>query len=482
MSLIVVPLAAPTVAGLLDLTRQAAAEGADWVEWRLDTSATQGCDPVAAVAAIPQAAIPVLVTIRHPSETGTWMGTEDARAALLRAADAAGAVAIDCEFAHRAILGTWRPSRAKLILSAHDFTGLGGDLPALVQAMRAAGADLPKIAVMARDAADLAVIRDLAVHRTGDLIVLAMGEQGMPSRLLAGVWGTFLTFGRLDGDGGSAPGQPLAKDLKHRYRLHEQRANWPIYGVLGSPIAHSKSPLIHNAALTAAGLPGVYVPFRCEDPVTFWKACGPWIQGLSVTLPHKEKLLEAAALEPLAEAIGALNTLWQDGGTVRGANTDAGAIVSCVAGAAGDLRGKSVLVLGAGGVARAAVHALAQAGARVTITNRTRARAEELAAEVGATVSDDGREVAYDILVNGTSQGMGKPEETPWPAERHRPGTVVFDTVYTPRETRLLRDARAAGATPVYGGDMFLHQAEAQFRRFTGQEAPVGVMARALAG
>ena len=145
MSLIVVPLAAPTVAGLLDLTRQAAAEGADWVEWRLDTSATQGCDPVAAVAAIPQAAIPVLVTIRHPSETGTWMGTEDARAALLRAADAAGAVAIDCEFAHRAILGTWRPSRAKLIFSAHDFTGLGGDLPALVQAMRAAGADLPKI-------------------------------------------------------------------------------------------------------------------------------------------------------------------------------------------------------------------------------------------------------------------------------------------------------------------------------------------------
>ncbi len=480
MSRIVVPLAAPSVAGLLERTRQAAAEGADWVEWRLDTSATQGCDPAAAVTALGQVALPVLVTIRHPSETGTWMGTEEARLALFQAADAAGAVAIDCEFAHRAILGTWRPQRAKLILSAHDFHGLGSDLPALVAAMRAAGADLPKIAVMARDAADLAVVRDLAVTRTGDLIVLAMGEHGLPSRLLAGVWGTYLTFGRLDGDGGSAPGQPLAKDLQQRYRLHQQQTDWPVYGVLGSPIAHSKSPLIHNAALAAAGLPGVYVPFRCEDAPRFWATCGSWIRGLSVTLPHKQALLDVAALEPLAAAVGALNTLWSDQGVVRGANTDAGAIVSCVAGAAGDLAGKRVLVLGAGGVARAAVHALAQAGARVTVTNRTRARAEELAAEAGAEVSDDGREVVYDILVNGTSQGMGKPDETPWPTAQHRAGTVVFDTVYTPRDTRLLRDAIAAGATPVYGGDMFLHQAEAQFRRFTGQEAPVGVMAQAL--
>ena len=482
MTRIVVPLAAPTVAGLLERTRQAAAEGADWVEWRLDTAATQGCDPVAAVAAIPQAALPVLVTIRHPSERGTWMGTEDARATLLQAADEAGAAAIDCEYAHRAILGVWRPTRAKLILSAHDFEGLGGDLPGRIAAMRAAGADLPKVAVMARDAADLAVVRDVVVNRTGDVIALAMGEHGLPSRLLAGVWGTFLTFARLEGDGGSAPGQPLARELRDRYRLHAQRADWPVYGVMGSPIAHSKSPLIHNAALAAAGLPGVYVPLRVEDAPAFWRACGAWIHGVSVTLPHKQALLDVATLEPLAQSVGALNTLWHDGGTVRGANTDAGAIISVLEAAAGSLAGKHALVLGAGGVARAAVHALAQAGARVTITNRTRARAEELAAEVGAAVSDDGAEVAYDLLVNCTSQGMGKPDETPWPPARHRPGTVVFDTVYTPRDTCLLRDAIAAGAIPAYGGDMFLHQAEAQFRRFTGHAAPTGVMARALAG
>ena len=478
MSLVAVPLSAQTPGALLADSERAAAAGADIVEWRVDTCQRLGASPDEVIAAIPRSPLPVLLTIRHADETGAWTGSASERCRLLQAADATGAAFIDVEFARLGDLGGWRPKRARLILSAHDFIGMGSDLASLIARMRTAGG-LPKIAVTARDASDLAIIRDLLVMRTGDLIALAMGEHGLPSRLLAGVWGGFLTFARLDEQAGSAPGQPTVTELVGRYRIHAQRSDWRILGVIGSPIAHSLSPHIHNAALAQDQVPAVYVPFRVEDAVAFWTACGPWIHGLSITIPHKHALLaHVAGVEPLVTSIGAMNTIAMVDGATQGGNTDAAAIIACVEGASGELRGKTVLCLGAGGVGRAIAHALASRGAKLVIVNRTHARAVELAVEVGglAVTEEEAFTVAYDVLVNGTAVGMGKPGESPWPAARHRAGTVVFDTVYTPLTTRLLHDAQAAGAITVPGLDMFILQAAEQYRRFTGREPDTDLM------
>ncbi len=477
MTLVAVPLAAATADALLADTRRAHAAGADLVEWRLDTAITLGADPQALIAAIPRSPLPVLLTIRHASEKGEWSGTEEQRVALLAAADLAGAAYIDVELAHDR---GWRPSRARLILSSHDFNGMGEDLAAQLVEMERRGA-IAKVAVTARDAADLHQVRELLLARPGERIVLAMGEHGLPSRLLAGVWGGLLTFARLPDQAGSAPGQPAVTDLLGMYRLRQQQPSWRVLGVIGSPIAHSLSPLIHNAALAAQDVPAVYVPFRVEDPRAFWQACRDWLGGISITIPHTQELMAVVdELEPLARSIGAMNTIARDAsGRTVGANTDAAAIIACVEGGlGGPVAGKTVLCLGAGGVSRAIAHALASRGARVAITNRTAERAAQLAAEVGGTAltAEQALTFPYDVLVNGTAVGMGKPLETPWPATHLRAGTVVFDTVYTPLETRLLREARAAGACTVPGLDMFIHQAAEQYRRFTGNAAPVALM------
>ena len=487
MTLVAVPVSAPNAAILLARTAEAQAAGADVIEWRIDTCLAEGAVASELIAAIPSSPLPVLWTIRHASESGLWQDSSAAREALCAAADAAGAAYIDLELAH---LGTWRPSRARLILSYHDFTGMGQDLPGKIAAMRAAGG-LPKIAVMARDGRDLAVIHDLLARRQGELIALAMGEHGLPSRLLAGVWGSFLTFARLADQAGSAPGQPTVGDLLGMYRLREQQPSWPVYGVIGSPIAHSLSPLIHNAALAHDRAAGVYVPFRVEDPVAFWAACGERLSGLSVTIPHKETFLELGLqsgwiVEEDAKRIGATNTLYRSSGVPRLANTDAVAIRAIIE-SAGSIAGKTLICLGAGGVARSIAYMGHLAGANVVIVNRTVERAEALAAELTPTNTFSGTRVKvmniqeavdldYDVLVNGTSIGMRNPLATPWPADRHRPGSLVFDTVYTPLDTRLLRDATAAGAHTVRGLEMFISQAQNQYWRFTGRPAPVAVM------
>jgi 3-dehydroquinate dehydratase/shikimate dehydrogenase len=477
---VITPLAAATPDALAEQARQAQAEGADLVELRLDLCREQGADVAACIAAIPRLPLPVVATMRHVDEGGRWDGAEDARLDLLAAADRAGAAYIDLELAHHR--PGWRPARARLILSFHDFRGMGGDLAAMVDRQRAAGADVAKVAVMPRDAADLAVIEALCRRGGGPLCAIAMGEHGLPSRLLAGAWGAAFTFAHLDGGDGSAPGQPTVRELVGLYRIKRQGPRTRIFGVIGNPVGHSLSPLIHNTALAHHGIDAVYVPFLVGDALPFWAACGGWIDGLSITIPHKHALLTAVhGLEPLAERIGAMNTICRDAGNrAIGANTDASAAAACLESQLGSLQGRRITLLGAGGVSRGIAFALAERGAKLVIANRGRERAEELAKEVGAKVVDFDKATTtpYDALVNGTSQGMDDPTTSPWPASAHRAGTVVFDTVYTPLETKLVKEAQAAGARTICGISMFIGQALGQYRRWFGIDAPEGLMHR----
>ncbi len=483
---IVVPIAAADAAGVAAQALQAHAEGADLVEVRLDSCARIAGRHDALptiVAGLGALALPAILTIRHPSEGGTWDGGEDERAALYAAGDRAGAAWLDCELAHRAQVIPGRPARAKLILSHHDFAGMGGDLPAVVARMRAAGADLAKVAVTPADAADLATIEALYQRGGGPLVAIAMGEHGLPSRLLSGAWGARMTFARLEDGRGSAPGQPTVRELVTVFRVRAQGENTRIFGVIGNPIAHSLSPLIHNAAFAHHGLDAVYVPFLVGDATAFWSACGGWIDGLSITIPHKHALLAAVEdLEPLAKRIGAINTIHRDAAhRAIGSNTDASAAVGCLEHQAGSLTGRRVTILGAGGASRAIAFALADRGALLTIANRGIERARELASEVGGEVVelDRAADVPYDALVNCTPSGMSpNVNESAFPERRHRAGTVVFDTVYTPLETRLLKDAQMAGATTVNGLSMFIRQALGQYRRWTGLDAPEALMYR----
>jgi 3-dehydroquinate dehydratase/shikimate dehydrogenase len=482
--LVTVPISAGDVESLLALGRQAEAQGADLVEVRLDTCAKLGADTAALAAAIPRLALPAVATVRHAAEGGDWRGDEESRLRLLCAADLAGAAYVDIEL--RFVAGLPAAGlRAKRIVSYHDFEGMGDDLDGRIRAMRAAGADVAKVAVRPRDAADLAVIAALYRDHAqgGPLAAIAMGEHGLPSRLLAGVWGAHLAFARLDGDHGSAPGQPTARELVELYRIRHQSARTRVFGVIGSPVAHSLSPLIHNTAFIHHQLDAVYVPFRVEDAPAFWRACGEWIAGLSITIPHKQALIPLMhGIEDLAARIGAMNTVYRDKDLRPvGANTDALAVIRCLEGETGCLAGRRVLVLGAGGVSRAIAFAVAERGGKVAIANRTFDRAQELAAETGAEAVELERATTlpFDVLVNGTALGMGKPDETPWPAEAHRKESVVFDTVYHPLETRLLKDAQRAGARTVCGLDMLISQALGQFKRWTGLEAPEHLMYRA---
>lgn len=486
-----VPISGKDVDTVRARVARAERAGADLIELRLDTCAARGIDPEALLGEIARWPLPVLVTNRAREEGGDWDGAERRRLELLCAADDAGAAALDVELAALERLPR-RPRSARLVLSHHDFAGPGGDLPDVVRRMYAAGADIAKVAVTPRDAVDLEELARLAARWGSDgsertagkgLVAIGMGEIGLPSRLLAGAWGCALAFGRLDGVAGSAPGQPSLRDLVKRYRVRQQGPETCIFGVLGDPVAHSLSPVIHNSAFAHDGLDAVYVPFLAHDPVAFWRACGDWIDGLSVTIPHKEALLdELDEVEELALRIGAVNTIYRgEEGQTIGANTDAPAAVDCVVDAVGDLHDRTVLILGAGGVARAIAFALHAAGARIVIANRTRARAEDLAAAVGpgcrALDLEEAREVPYHVIVNGTSVGM-REDLSPWPAEAHRPDATAFDTVYTPLETRFLREAQDAGCRPICGLSMFIGQAAGQYQRWTGREAPEPLMQR----
>jgi 3-dehydroquinate dehydratase/shikimate dehydrogenase len=490
----------------------AAERGADLAELRVDTFT----DAEAIKRLLQNSPLPTIVTCRSVDEGGRSTLDDLHRLSLLIEAGAAGASYLDVEYAAVVEQGWAGPTKPRSgrpgwIYSSHDFVSRPPQLNQLRIDLANSACDVMKIAWNARSVRDNFEAFEMMRQRQKPTVVICMGEAGLISRVLAKKFGAFLSFASLDDASGTAPGQVTIEQMKRLYRWDAIGENTRVYGVVGQPIAHTMSPAIHNAAFDATGFDGVYVPLLVEASYEAFKAfmedalaCpGLMLSGLSVTIPHKENalryLLEKGwPVEPLAERIGAVNTIDIDASngalSCSGRNTDYAAILDAVTSVQGgtrdDLKGVPVAVLGAGGTGRTAAAALAAFGARVTIYNRTLHRAEALAAElstVGIAVLAKPlaalAEESADVFVNTTSVGMSpRTDASPFDAGMPAigPRSLVFDTVYNPPETKLLRQATAAGAKTIGGIEMFVRQAAAQFEGWTQLPAPSEVMRAAV--
>ena len=261
-----------------------------------------------------------------------------------------------------------------------------------------------------------------------------------------------------------------------------------VYGIIGNPVGHSLSPVMHNAAFAAMGANRVYVPFLVEDIADAVKGLRALnIKGVSVTIPHKESIIPFLDdIDPVALKIGAVNTVHVVGEGQRrllaGSNSDWVGANRALADQI-ELRGTEVVVLGAGGSARAIAFGLQEAGAKVVLCSRTERRGRELAAELGCRWYPLA-EVEWlegTVLVHATSVGMTPNVGESLVAQRHLERfSVIMDIVYAPIETRLLREAKEAGCRVVNGLEMLLYQGVAQYELWTGQTAPVEVMRAGL--
>lgn len=459
------------------------------------------------------APIPYIITIRSADEGGMFDGEDADRVALIerlgllqpgyidvelavwrRSANLRQKIGLVCDIGSPQALGAHDRPRNRLILSHHDWRATPHDLSGVFDALTQTPGAIGKAAYRCADATDaLRILAELHSRRDFPLIAIGMDEAGVATRLLAPKFGAFLSFAARGQSESSAPGQLTVARMCDEFRWNDVQPSTAVYGVVGWPVGHSRSPLIHNAALAAANIDAIYLPFPVkpthDDFAAFMDRAdeATWLdlRGLSVTIPHKEharRWLHAhgGEITARAERAGAVNTLTRRGSNWLGDNTDGLGAVAALralpAIASSGLRGWDIAILGSGGAARGVAAALLDEGAAVRIYNRDPARGAELAATLGCTAHAwEGRtQHGAQIVVNCTALGMPPYDaESPLPAAAHRADVIVFDTVYTPPQTRLLREARTAGCAVVSGVDMFVGQAAAQFEQWHQRPAPL---------
>jgi 3-dehydroquinate dehydratase/shikimate dehydrogenase len=381
---------------------------------------------------------------------------------------------------------------SRTICSLHDFAGVPPHLDQIYDRLAATPARILKVAVQASDAIDCLPIFQLLERGREDgreMIAIAMGTAGVATRILGPSRGAFLTYASADNGTPTAAGQISASDLKNVYRLDKIDHQTQIYGLIGSPVSHSVSPVMHNAAFAATEMNAVYIPFEVRDVKTFMKRMIhprtrelDWnIGGLSVTAPHKfEVMNQLDWVDPAAAAIGAVNTIVIAGDALHGYNTDAEAFIAILKYSFGDLGSARCAVIGSGGAASAALWALNQAKAAPTLFARNVAKADVLAKRFGVPCLKlaDAQFKDFDVVINATPLGTaGQVEdESPATAEQLRGARLAYDLVYNPAETRFLLEAEAAGCEMLDGLGMLVKQAADQFALWTDKLSPEEVM------
>jgi 3-dehydroquinate dehydratase/shikimate dehydrogenase len=447
---------------------------------------------------------PVVVTCRRKEDGGRWERSEEERLMLLRSAIAMGIEYVDLE--EDTAIKIPRYGKTKRIVSLHNFEGTPQDLEKHHEDMTKIDADIVKIAALANSFGDTVRMLELMKSSKVPTVGISMGEYGTPSRILAMRYGAPFSFCVFNSERRVAPGQLTFDQMKNVYRAESITPETKLYGVVADPVAHSYSPLIHNASFLANDLNFRYVPFRVapHELEMFLGWCkAEQIGGLSVTIPHKQAILPMLSkAESAAQGIGACNTVVFAEDEMVGYNTDYRASMDCLTEAMTKISDtpdpferQSVLILGSGGVSRAIAYGLAQRRAAITITSRNRENAEQLAKHINRSiasqydVSISCKTIAWEkrqtiepkIIVNGTPVGMfPEMNETPYPAKAFKEGTLVFDTIYNPERTLFLKDAQAAKCPVISGLQMFVRQAAYQYRLFTGLEPPIDVMVKTL--
>ncbi|MCX7410865.1 MAG: shikimate dehydrogenase [Planctomycetales bacterium] len=432
---------------------------------------------------------PVIVTCRKREDGGKWTGTEDERRMVLRTAIISGADYVDLEDTIARSIP--RYGKTKRIISHHDFESTPEDLDSLWIEMADMQPDIIKLVTMATSPSDCVRMMKLVADAKIPTVGFCMGEFGTASRVLCGKYGSPFTYAAFSAEREVAPGMLTFQEMRDLYRFDELNRDTQVFGVLGDPIGHSLSPLLHNTAMKQIGFNGVYLPLRVTpDQFSSTLDAFSWlnVRGYSVTIPHKEAALaKANRCEEIVRQIGAANTLSLDeNGQWEAGNTDFQAALDSLELAlqpGESLEGKRILMLGAGGVARAIGLGVTRRGAVLVIASRTTDRAKALAESLGCrhlTWENRGSEYA-DILINCTPIGMHpNVNESPFQENWLRDEMIVFDTIYNPENTLLLKEARARQCRTVSGIEMFVRQAAAQFQRFTGQAAPLETLKESL--
>lgn len=367
-----------------------------------------------------------------------------------------------------------------ILLSFHDFRRMPARL-VFSRSAAAAEADALKIAAHTRTLVDSLRLLQIA-RRSPGLVAVPMGEVGLPARILALREGSALAYAPICE--ATAPGQVSLHDLKHLYRAHELTRSTRVYGVIGDPVGHSLSPLLHNTGFIARKIDSVYLPFLVRDIRDFLRAVPELgIRGFSVTIPHKQSILRhLKECDPLAAEIGAVNTVVVHAdGSLFGCNTDYVGILRALEKKLA-LAGSRFLIFGAGGVARAAAFALATAGARVEICARREQAARELARAVGGEAFPRRalRTETFDAILNATPVGMHPHEQISPLSPGELNCGLVMDLINRPQKTQLLRIAARRGIATISGVEMFVPQGVAQWELWTGQRAPESIMRKAV--
>jgi 3-dehydroquinate dehydratase / shikimate dehydrogenase len=430
--------------------------------------------------------VALVATCRRATSGGKFRGSIASQLDILGKAAAAGCQLVDVELQTAIRVKPQQLQRlrasAALILSQHDFRATK-NLERTLEKMSAIPADFYKIVATATTLYDNVVMMKF-IEKNSDrhsLIGVCMGEQGIISRVLGLRAGSAFTFAAASEGEKTAPGQVTAQELRSIYRIEQVDVATRVYGVAGDPVSHSLSPVIMNAAMRRETVNGVYLALHAKT-LKDLLACvrDIPIHGLSVTMPYKEAILRHLDnTDPYTTKIGACNTVVRaQDGKLYGFNTDAAGVVRPLQQRL-ELENAKILVLGAGGAARAAVFGLKERGAEVYVLNRTLGPAQKLARSARARTLKraDLKKLTFDVIINATPVGMGNTRESPLKEDEIK-ARYVFEMIYDPPETRLMKLAKAAGAQVIPGIEMFVQQAARQFEIWTGKPAPVDEMQR----
>ncbi len=462
---------------------------ADLIELRLDY--LQDLKSLNLEKIISKCKIPVIVTIRTKKEGGFFDGNDRDRMEVFNKAINVQAGYIDVEFSSsRNIIDKLvrQRNKTRIIISYHNFRKTPNNLFEIYDKIKLLNPDMTKIVTRAKSVSDNFKTFELIKQANKEkkkIIAFCMGELGQFSRIMGKILGSKIAYASLQKDKESAPGQMSLKELNEIYRIKKLDKNTKIFGLIGNPVEHSFSHVVHNAAFENSDMDAVYLKFDVDKLKEFVSNIKKHnMGGFSVTIPHKVGIMKYLdRIDKKAREIGAVNTITIESKRLHGYNTDCDGAMQALEGKA-DLDGKNTIILGAGGSARAIAYGLLNRNAKITVLGRAIEKTKKMADGFGCNFDslENIGKYDYDILINTTPVGMHPlVNKIPIPQKNVRSGTIVMDIIFNPRETKLLKEAKKRKCETINGTEMFLNQAFLQFKLWTGKKAPEELMRKKLA-